>query len=185
MLRQTRHWPSRAPRLAPCLALGAPEPAPSSNLRGGFAPPHPPVGSRAPPMPPPTAALFGGGGQQAKPLPMHPQDSPRTVPCLPRPRTYECLQPSLGSSYCTRGWGVGGGGFFHRGREAGQGASIGQVWTRHLAPAAPASRPSSPTQFHVCPCHADSALQFVPSLLPGWGKSRAASTGFRALSPSG
>ena len=63
-------------------------------------------------------------------------------------------------------------------------ASIGQVWTRHLAPAAPASRPSSPSQFHDCPCHADSALQFVPSLVPGWGKSRAASTGFRALSPS-
>ena len=66
----------------------------------------------------------------------------------------------------------------------GRGASIGQVWTRHLAPAAPASRPSSPSQFHDCPCHADSALQFVPSLVPGWGKSRAASTGFRALSPS-
>ena len=65
-----------------------------------------------------------------------------------------------------------------------RGASIGQVWTRHLAPAAPASRPSSPSQFHACPCHADSALQFVPSLVPGWGKSRAASTGFRALSPS-
>ena len=64
------------------------------------------------------------------------------------------------------------------------GASIGQVWTRHLAPAAPASRPSSPSQFHGCLCHADSALQFVPSLVPGWGKSRAASTGFRALSPS-
>ena len=64
------------------------------------------------------------------------------------------------------------------------GASIGQVWTRHLAPAAPASRPSSPSQFHDCPCHADSALQFVPSLVLGWGKSRAASTGFRALSPS-
>ena len=63
------------------------------------------------------------------------------------------------------------------------GASIGQVWTRHLAPAAPASRPSLPTQFHDCSCHADSALQFVPSLLPGWGKSRTASTGFRALSP--
>ena len=63
-------------------------------------------------------------------------------------------------------------------------ASIGQVWTRHLAPAAPASRPSSPSQFHDCPCHADTALQFVPSLVPGWGKSRAASTGFRALSPS-
>ena len=67
----------------------------------------------------------------------------------------------------------------------GPGASIGQVWTCHLAPAAPASRPSSPTQFHDCSCHADSALQFVPSLLPGWGKSRAASTGFYwALSPS-
>ena len=65
-----------------------------------------------------------------------------------------------------------------------QRASIGQVWTRHLAPAAPASPPSSPSQFHDCPCHADSALQFVPSLVPGWGKSRAASTGFRALSPS-
>ena len=37
-------------------------------------------------------------------------------------------------------------------------ASIGQVWTRHLAPAAPASRPSLPTQFHDCACHADSAL---------------------------
>ena len=67
---------------------------------------------------------------------------------------------------------------------AQRGASIGQVWTRHLAPAAPASRPSSPSQFHDCPCHADSALQFVPSLVPGWGKSRAASTGFTALSPS-
>ena len=63
-------------------------------------------------------------------------------------------------------------------------ASIGHVWTRHLAPAAPASRPSSPSQFHDCPCHADSALQFLPSLVPGWGKSRAASTGFGALSPS-
>ena len=47
------------------------------------------------------------------------------------------------------------------------GASIGQVWTRHLAPAAPASRPSLPTQFHDCACHADSALQFLslPSAL--------------------
>ena len=66
----------------------------------------------------------------------------------------------------------------------GERASIGQVWTRHLAPAAPASRPSLPTQFHDCSCHADSVLQFFPSLLPEWGKSRAASTGFRALSPS-
>ena len=49
------------------------------------------------------------------------------------------------------------------------GASIGQVWTRHLAPAAPASRPSLPTQFHDCACHADSALQFLslPSALNG------------------
>ena len=36
------------------------------------------------------------------------------------------------------------------------GASIGQVWTHHLAPAAPASRPSLPTQFHDCACHSDS-----------------------------
>ena len=43
-----------------------------------------------------------------------------------------------------------------------QGASIGQVWTRHLAPAAPASQPSSPSQFHDCACHADSALPFCP-----------------------
>ena len=50
-----------------------------------------------------------------------------------------------------------------------RGASIGQVWTRHLAPAAPASRPSLPTQFHDCSCHADSVLQFFPSLLPEWG----------------
>ena len=57
------------------------------------------------------------------------------------------------------------------------------MWTRHLAPAAPASRRSLPTQFHDCSCHADSALQFFPSLLLGWGKSRAASNGFRALSP--
>ena len=48
-------------------------------------------------------------------------------------------------------------------------ASIGQVWTRHLAPAAPASRPSSPSQFHDCACHSDSALQFLslPSALNG------------------
>jgi hypothetical protein len=45
-------------------------------------------------------------------------------------------------------------------------SSIGQVWTRHLAPATPASRPSLPTQFHDCACHADSALQFLS--LP-WG----------------
>ena len=49
------------------------------------------------------------------------------------------------------------------------GASIGQVWTRHLAPAAPASRPSSPSQFLDCACHADSAMQFLslPSALNG------------------
>ena len=48
-------------------------------------------------------------------------------------------------------------------------ASIGQVCTRHLAPAAPASRPSLPTQFHDCACHSDSALQFysLPSALNG------------------
>ena len=40
-------------------------------------------------------------------------------------------------------------------------ASIGRVWTRHLAPAAPASRPSLPTQFLDCACHSDSALQFL------------------------
>ena len=34
----------------------------------------------------------------------------------------------------------------------GGGGSIGQVCTRHCAPAAPASRPSSPTQLHDCPC---------------------------------
>ena len=52
-------------------------------------------------------------------------------------------------------------------RCAREGASKGQVWTRHLAPAAPASRPSLPTQFHDCACHADSALQFLslPSAL--------------------
>ena len=50
-------------------------------------------------------------------------------------------------------------------------ASIGQVWTRHLAPAAPASRPSLPTQFHDCSCHADSALQFVPGSVGGGGWS--------------
>ena len=68
----------------------------------------------------------------------------------------------------------------------GGGASIGQVWTRHLAPAAPASRPSLPTQFHDCACHADSALQFLslPSALNG-GKSWAASTGLWALSGGG
>ena len=51
----------------------------------------------------------------------------------------------------------------------GGGGSIGQVWTRHLAPAAPASQPSLPTQFHDCACHADSALQFLslPSALNG------------------
>ena len=54
----------------------------------------------------------------------------------------------VGKCHCPA---VGGGG----------GASIGQVWTRHLAPAAPASRPSLPTQFLDCACHADSALQFV------------------------
>ena len=37
----------------------------------------------------------------------------------------------------------------HFGANFAGGASIGQVWTRHLAPAAPASRPSSPSQFHV------------------------------------
>ena len=49
------------------------------------------------------------------------------------------------------------------------GASIGQVWTRHLAPAAPASRPSLPTQFHDCACHSDSAMLFLslPSALNG------------------
>ena len=51
----------------------------------------------------------------------------------------------------------------------GGGASIGQVWTRHLAPAAPASRPSSPTQFHECSCHADSALHFCPFPPPWMG----------------
>ena len=30
-----------------------------------------------------------------------------------------------------------------------EGASKGQVWARHLAPAAPASRPSLPSQFHM------------------------------------
>ena len=34
------------------------------------------------------------------------------------------------------------------------------------------------------PCLSVSRRQFVPSLVPGWGKSRAASSGFRALSPS-
>ena len=48
----------------------------------------------------------------------------------------------------------------HDGHFGLEGASIGQVWTRHLAPAAPASRPSSPSQFHDCACHSDSALQF-------------------------
>ena len=50
-----------------------------------------------------------------------------------------------------------------------RGALIGQVWTRHLAPAAPASRPSLPTQFLDCACHSDSALQFLslPSALNG------------------
>ena len=48
------------------------------------------------------------------------------------------------------------------------GGSIGQVWTRHLAPAAPASRPSLPTQFHDCACHTDSALQFLSLLV--WGE---------------
>ena len=45
------------------------------------------------------------------------------------------------------------------------GISIGQVCTRHCAPAAPASRPSSPTQFHDCPCHADRSS--LPSFLDG------------------
>ena len=45
--------------------------------------------------------------------------------------------------------------------EGGVQASIGQVWTRHLAPAAPASRPSLPTQFLDCACHSDSAMQFL------------------------
>ena len=51
----------------------------------------------------------------------------------------------------------------------GRRASKGQVWTRHLAPAAPASRPSLPTQFHDCACHSDSAMQFLslPSALNG------------------
>ena len=95
------------------------------------------------------------------PLPLAPTLSPR---CSLRPRLSPlpgCVAPCVGG-----------------------GSSIGQVCTRHCAPAAPASRPSSPTQFHDCPCHADSASQFVPSLVPGWGKSRAASTGFRALLPS-
>ena len=49
------------------------------------------------------------------------------------------------------------------------GASIGLVWTRHLAPAAPASRPSLPSQFLDCACHSDSAMQFLslPSALNG------------------
>ena len=48
-------------------------------------------------------------------------------------------------------------------------ASIGKVWPRHLAPAAPASRPSLPTQFYNCACHADGATQFLslPSELNG------------------
>ena len=49
----------------------------------------------------------------------------------------------------------------------GGGASIGQVCTRHCAPAAPASRPSSPTRIHDCPCHADSSS--LPSFLEGVG----------------
>ena len=47
----------------------------------------------------------------------------------------------------------------------GGGASIGQVCTRHCAPAVPGSRPSSPTQIHDCPCHADSSS--LPSSLDG------------------
>jgi len=40
-----------------------------------------------------------------------------------------------------------------------QEAAKGQVWTRHLAPAAPASRPSLPSQFHLCPLHPQPTLQ--------------------------
>ena len=47
----------------------------------------------------------------------------------------------------------------------GGGGSIGQVCTRHCAPAAPGSRPSSPTQIHDCPCHAHSWS--LPSSLDG------------------
>ena len=36
----------------------------------------------------------------------------------------------------------------------------GQVWTRHEAPAAPASRPSLPSQFHRCSCLSASSIQF-------------------------
>ena len=35
----------------------------------------------------------------------------------------------------------------------------GQVWTRHLAPAASASRPSLPSPFHSCSCLLDNSIQ--------------------------
>ena len=37
----------------------------------------------------------------------------------------------------------------------------GQVWTCHQAPTAPATRPSLPTQFHLCACLRDSSIQFI------------------------
>ena len=48
-----------------------------------------------------------------------------------------------GKWWCRRGW--AGGGHW--------GASNGQLWARHLAPAAPAPRPCLPSQFHMCPLH--------------------------------
>ena len=44
----------------------------------------------------------------------------------------------------------------------------GQVWTRHQAPTAPATRPSSLTQFHLYACLRDSPIQFI-FLTSVWG----------------
>ena len=62
--------------------------------------------------------------------------------CQKGPRVGADYSPTSKTSHCVHGTPLEGGW-----------ASKGQVWTRHLAPAAPAARPSSPSQFHVCPVH--------------------------------
>ena len=141
--------------------------------------------SPTPPLPhPPTRAeLEGGvgGGGGFDPSSSNPRFStpPNSLPLLPLPPPCATLphhpggggglppvlmrQPPLQLSVKT--WG----------------ASKGQVWTRHLAPAAPASQPSLPTQFHDCACHTDSALQF----LGGGGGLGAVAYNDRARPPPG
>ena len=58
----------------------------------------------------------------------------------------------------------------------------GQVWTRHEAPAAPASQALLPTQFHTCSCLQQFFAMCNPQL-PELGKGWLLSIGFGALSP--